>query len=108
MAVVETRTRESATEALINALADAIDPDILGAQIGQAIVERVAEFAQRADDDLLHNTQRVATRTPRDVWHGVRMRRPGGRQGPQCQGRPCRRQRAQGCAFDGRGRGWPP
>jgi len=64
---------ETATEALLNRLADAIDPEVLGSQIGDVIVAQIEEFADRADDDLRRNTQRVATRTLHDVWHGVRM-----------------------------------
>jgi hypothetical protein len=64
---------ETAIKAVLNRLADAIDPEVLGAEIGAAIADRVGEFTQRIDDDLRQNTQRVAIRTLTDVWHGVRM-----------------------------------
>ena len=67
------RDRETAIKAVLNRLADAIDPEILGSEIGDEIVDRIAEFADRGDDDLRRNTQTVAIRTLRDVWHGVRM-----------------------------------
>jgi hypothetical protein len=62
-----------AVAGVLNRLADAIDPEVLGSEIGNVIIDRVAEFAQRGDDDLRRNTQIVAIRTLRDVWHGVRM-----------------------------------
>jgi hypothetical protein len=67
------RDRETEVKAVVNRLADEIDPDVLGAEIGDLIIEQIAEFAQRGDDDLRRNTQMVAIRTLRDVWHGVRM-----------------------------------
>lgn len=69
---------ESAIDAVLDRLADAIDPDVLGAEIGDLIVDHVKEFAEREDDDLRRITQIVASRTLRDAWHGVRM--SGGRE----------------------------
>lgn len=64
--------RERAIAVFLNRLADAIDPDLLGVEIGDAIFNRVEEFTQR-DDDLRSLTDTVAIRTLHDVWHGVRL-----------------------------------
>lgn len=64
---------ETAIKAAVNRIADAIDPEVLGSQIGDLIVNRIEEFTNRRDDDLRRNSQTVAVRTLRDVWHGVRM-----------------------------------
>lgn len=67
------RDLEPAITALLNRLADAIDPETLGSEIGDVIIGDIEEFVERGDDDLRRNTQTVAIRTLRDVWHGVRM-----------------------------------
>ncbi|TSD99718.1 hypothetical protein FOS14_10640 [Skermania sp. ID1734] len=76
MSAVDSRAsggdRERAIAVFLNRIADAIDPDLLGAQIGDAIFDRVGEFGQR-DDDLRSLTETVAIRTVHDVWHGVRL-----------------------------------
>lgn len=64
--------RERAIAVFLNRIADAIDPDLLGVEIGDAIFDRVEDFTRR-DDDLRGLTETVAIRTLHDVWHGVRL-----------------------------------
>jgi hypothetical protein len=66
------RERETAIDAVVKRLADALDPDALGAEIGDLIFEHVEEFVERGDDDLRRNSAAVAIGSLRDVWQGLR------------------------------------
>jgi len=59
--------------ASLNLLADEIDPDTLGIDIGDAIVDGIAELAQDGDPELRRVTRAAVVRTLHDVWQGVRI-----------------------------------
>jgi hypothetical protein len=66
------RERTTAINAVVNRLLDALDPETLGAEIGDVIFDNIEEFVERGDDDLRRNSEAVAIGSLRDVWNGLR------------------------------------
>jgi len=62
----------TAIQAVLNRLADAIDPEPLGVEIGDMVIREIPELAQRADEDLRRNTRAAGVESLMAVWHGIR------------------------------------
>jgi hypothetical protein len=68
---VETLTPQ-AIQDVVNQLADAIDPETVGIQIGDMAIREVPELARRADEDLRQAARAAATESLIGVWEGIR------------------------------------
>jgi hypothetical protein len=63
---------QAGIQAVLNRIADAIDPEALGAEIGDMAIREIPELAERADEDLRQSARNAGVTSLVDVWNGVR------------------------------------
>jgi PucR C-terminal helix-turn-helix domain/GGDEF-like domain len=61
-----------AIQSVLNRIADAIDPEALGVEIGDLVIRDIPELAARADEDLRRSARSAGVTSLLDVWEGVR------------------------------------
>jgi DNA-binding PucR family transcriptional regulator len=59
-------------QAVVNRIADALDPKALGAEIGDLAIREIPELAARADEDLRRSARSAGVTSLIDVWGGIR------------------------------------
>jgi PucR-like helix-turn-helix protein/diguanylate cyclase with GGDEF domain len=60
------------TQVVVDRIADAIDPEALGVEVGELAIREIPELAARADEDLRRSARIAGVTSLIDVWEGVR------------------------------------